>query len=59
MTEELLVTKLTMIASQIQHEDDLMGQRTTIRNRHRRPIPRRWDRERVPKALTQCPDLAQ
>jgi len=28
MTEELLVTKLTMIASQIQHEDDLMGQRT-------------------------------
>jgi len=27
MTEELLVTKLTMIASQIQHEDDLMGQR--------------------------------
>jgi len=29
VTEELLVTKLTMIASQIQHEDDLMGQRTT------------------------------
>ena len=28
MTEELLVTKLTMIASQIQHEDDLMGQRS-------------------------------
>ena len=28
MTEERLITKLTMIASQIQHEDDLMGQRT-------------------------------
>ena len=28
MTEDLLITKLTMIASQMQHEDDLMGQRT-------------------------------
>ena len=28
MTEAMLITKLTMIASQIQHEDDLMGQRT-------------------------------
>ena len=29
MTEDLLIAKLTMIVSQIQHEDDLIGQRTS------------------------------
>jgi len=31
MTEERLITKLTMIASQLEHEEDLMGQRTNWR----------------------------